>query len=195
MPLPVSRPDSQRTPCRFVNSPTGCKRGESCQFLHGDAGKKSGSAEIKTALSYGGTPLNGGEASGSTPPTKSLRPCKWFAAGWCRRGDTCWFSHDTTLLADEPGPQARLGTVSPRATERRPSAGAGNDEPLAESNPAEAASRPTRDETAAPEADSVAADAPDTECPICTEPFAGLFGLMRESRSPAWRRCPEPSLI
>ncbi|KAI0343247.1 hypothetical protein BDW22DRAFT_1329630 [Trametopsis cervina] len=52
--------------CRYYNTSTGCRAGNSCKFLHGE--------------------------EKLTPFDKS-KICKFYAAGFCKRGATCWFVH------------------------------------------------------------------------------------------------------
>ncbi|KAF8269843.1 hypothetical protein EI94DRAFT_1573130 [Lactarius quietus] len=53
--------------CRYYNTPRGCFAGDNCKFLHGEHEKL-------------------------TPFDKS-KTCRYFAAGYCKRGDKCWFRH------------------------------------------------------------------------------------------------------
>lgn len=49
------------------NTDRGCYAGDRCKFLHG-------------------------ETERLTPYDKN-KPCKFYAAGYCRRGEKCWFLH------------------------------------------------------------------------------------------------------
>lgn len=66
--------------CRFYNTPTGCRNGSDCKFIHWNenAGAPAVPIEQKVAV--------------AAPKV----PCKWLKTqGACRYGDSCWFSHDT----------------------------------------------------------------------------------------------------
>ena len=60
----TSRP---RGVCKYYNSPTGCLAGRTCKFLHGDE---------------------------KVTPYDKAKVCKFFAAGFCKRGTDCWFVHE-----------------------------------------------------------------------------------------------------
>ncbi|KAH9975929.1 hypothetical protein BGW80DRAFT_71953 [Lactifluus volemus] len=67
--------------CRYYNTPRGCFAGDSCKFLHGEHEKL-------------------------TPYDKN-KTCRYFAAGYCKRGEKCWFRHvtpanTTTANTSEP---------------------------------------------------------------------------------------------
>ncbi|TFK51721.1 hypothetical protein OE88DRAFT_1629053 [Heliocybe sulcata] len=66
---PVFRPATSkpRGVCKYYNTPRGCFAGDKCRFLHGDA-------ETLT-------------------PYDRSKTCVYYAAGYCRRGDQCWFKH------------------------------------------------------------------------------------------------------
>ncbi|KAI0072700.1 hypothetical protein K474DRAFT_1604610 [Panus rudis PR-1116 ss-1] len=53
--------------CKYYSTPRGCFAGSSCKFLHG-------------------------ENERLTPYDKS-KTCKFYAAGYCKRGANCWFIH------------------------------------------------------------------------------------------------------
>ncbi len=53
--------------CRYYTTPQGCFAGRTCKFLHGKEEK-------------------------ITPYDKS-KTCKFYAAGYCKRGAKCWFVH------------------------------------------------------------------------------------------------------
>ncbi|OBZ73831.1 E3 ubiquitin-protein ligase makorin-1 [Grifola frondosa] len=54
--------------CRYYNkAPRSCLAGHSCKFLHGEAEKLT--------------------------PFEKSKVCKYYAAGFCRRGAGCWFLH------------------------------------------------------------------------------------------------------
>ncbi|KZT10054.1 uncharacterized protein LAESUDRAFT_645543 [Laetiporus sulphureus 93-53] len=62
-----------RGTCRYYNTSRGCFAGNNCKFLHGETEKY-------------------------TPFDKS-KTCKFYAAGYCRRGDQCWFIHSDSPSA------------------------------------------------------------------------------------------------
>ncbi|HIE68833.1 MAG TPA: zinc finger CCCH domain-containing protein [Planctomycetes bacterium] len=71
-----------------------CTRGGACKFAHdkaGGTGKGDGKGVGKGGVGKGGD--KGGK--GGAAATKSKNPCRDFAAGSCRRGEACWFSHST----------------------------------------------------------------------------------------------------
>ncbi|KAI0255856.1 hypothetical protein BJV78DRAFT_1118938 [Lactifluus subvellereus] len=53
--------------CRYYNTSRGCFAGDNCKFRHGEQEKL-------------------------TPYDKS-KTCRYFAAGFCKRGEKCWFRH------------------------------------------------------------------------------------------------------
>ncbi|KAH9066675.1 hypothetical protein EDB87DRAFT_1587491 [Lactarius vividus] len=53
--------------CRYYNTPRGCFAGNKCKFQHGEHEK-------------------------ITPFDKN-KTCRYFAAGYCKRGEKCWFRH------------------------------------------------------------------------------------------------------
>lgn len=53
--------------CRYYNTSRGCFAGDKCKFKHGEHEKL-------------------------TPYDKS-KSCRYFAAGYCKRGENCWFKH------------------------------------------------------------------------------------------------------
>ncbi|KAJ3531779.1 hypothetical protein NM688_g7525 [Phlebia brevispora] len=53
--------------CRYYRTPRGCFAGRNCKFLHG-------------------------EGETLTPFDKN-KTCRYFANGYCKRGDKCWFRH------------------------------------------------------------------------------------------------------
>ncbi|KAH8104134.1 hypothetical protein BXZ70DRAFT_968741 [Cristinia sonorae] len=53
--------------CRFYTTPRGCFAGKNCKFLHGETEKFTSYDKAKT--------------------------CKFFTAGYCKRGADCWFAH------------------------------------------------------------------------------------------------------
>ncbi|KAG5643104.1 hypothetical protein DXG03_001568 [Asterophora parasitica] len=63
--------------CKYYTTSRGCFAGNSCKFLH--------------------TPESAVDPSGSTPaaltPFDRAKRCRYYAEGFCRRGDKCWFLH------------------------------------------------------------------------------------------------------
>ncbi|KAI0704286.1 hypothetical protein BC835DRAFT_1262279 [Cytidiella melzeri] len=53
--------------CKFYNTPTGCIAGRTCKFLHGDE---------------------------ELTPFDKAKTCKFYIAGFCKRGADCWFLHE-----------------------------------------------------------------------------------------------------
>ena len=68
--------------CRYYNTPRGCLAGSSCKFLHGEDEKL-------------------------TPYDKN-KTCRYYAAGFCKRGADCWFRHvdPTALSSSDPSAAA-----------------------------------------------------------------------------------------
>ncbi|CAL1714734.1 unnamed protein product [Somion occarium] len=61
---PTSKP---RGICKYYTTPRGCFGGSKCKFLHGEEDKLT--------------------------PYDQRKTCKFYAAGYCRRGGDCWFVH------------------------------------------------------------------------------------------------------
>ncbi|KAL0953540.1 hypothetical protein HGRIS_004762 [Hohenbuehelia grisea] len=55
--------------CRYYTQPRGCFAGNSCKFLHGEP-----------------------ETEKLTPYDKA-KTCRFYAQGYCKRGEQCWFRH------------------------------------------------------------------------------------------------------
>ncbi|KAL5503925.1 hypothetical protein ACEPAH_7997 [Sanghuangporus vaninii] len=53
--------------CQYFRSSRGCRNGDACKFLHGD--------------------------NETLSPYDKSKTCKFYAAGFCKRGDKCWFRH------------------------------------------------------------------------------------------------------
>ncbi|KAK7686371.1 hypothetical protein QCA50_010595 [Cerrena zonata] len=78
------RTSKPRGVCRYYTTPRGCFAGSSCKFLHGDEQKLT--------------------------PYDQSKTCRYYTAGYCRRGADCWFLHS------DPGPAAKV-VVSPIASD------------------------------------------------------------------------------
>ncbi|KZS94422.1 hypothetical protein SISNIDRAFT_439915 [Sistotremastrum niveocremeum HHB9708] len=66
---PTSRP---RGICVYYNTPRGCFAGNNCKFLHGNVQEIS--------------------------PYDQNKICRYYEAGYCKRGDQCWFRHATPQM-------------------------------------------------------------------------------------------------
>ena len=73
--------------CKYYSTPSGCFAGRHCKFLHG--------AEEKL-----------------TPYDKN-KPCRFYAAGYCKRGEDCWFVHVQPEAAGNSGNPVDLTEVEP----------------------------------------------------------------------------------
>ncbi|KAJ2919495.1 hypothetical protein MD484_g923, partial [Candolleomyces efflorescens] len=92
MPATQQRPRTHkpRGICRYYNVPRGCFAGDKCKFLHGEPSQTSTAVE---------------GSSGQAPPPQPTRPlltpydqakrCRYYANGFCKRGEDCWFRHAT----------------------------------------------------------------------------------------------------
>lgn len=96
--------------CRFYRAPGGCVRGDDCNYRH-HRPLVSGNTQISTEGTITCTDTSGvEERSSSVRPTQSVRAidaprlCKWFAAGYCRRGKSCWFRHDVLATSSDEAP-------------------------------------------------------------------------------------------
>ncbi|KAI0091689.1 hypothetical protein BDY19DRAFT_885434 [Irpex rosettiformis] len=78
--MPHTRPVTSRPRgvCRFYNSSTGCLAGRTCKFLHGDD---------------------------KLTPFDKAKTCKFFVAGFCKRGADCWFVHEQPQSSSPPQEQ------------------------------------------------------------------------------------------
>ncbi|KAF7309685.1 hypothetical protein MIND_00339900 [Mycena indigotica] len=74
---PNSRPvtSKPRGVCKYYLTPRGCWADKKCKYLHGE--------------------------SATHTPYDLSKPCRFFALGFCKRGDKCWFSHDSESAAEE----------------------------------------------------------------------------------------------
>ena len=78
--------------CRYYSTPGGCLAGDKCKFLHGEEEKL--------------TPYDKGKT------------CRYFAAGYCKRGADCWFRHvRPAASAPSTDTSSSAEVTSPVATE------------------------------------------------------------------------------
>ncbi|EJF64258.1 hypothetical protein DICSQDRAFT_53855 [Dichomitus squalens LYAD-421 SS1] len=86
----VNRPvtSKPRGICAYYKTDRGCYQGDKCKFLHG-------------------------ESERLTPFDKS-KLCRFYAAGFCRRGDQCWFKHVDSAT---PGSSSREPPSDPHEEE------------------------------------------------------------------------------
>ncbi|KAK0451375.1 uncharacterized protein EV420DRAFT_714274 [Desarmillaria tabescens] len=76
-----------REPCRYFNTPGGCRNGQDCRFLHERAGSPTSSS---SSTSFQSPRLSGWP---SAPPA-GRGNCKFFwTSGECRQGFNCTFRH------------------------------------------------------------------------------------------------------
>jgi len=78
---PTNKP---RGVCRYYKIPGGCFAGESCKFLHG-------------------------EDSATLSPFDASKTCRYYQAGYCKRGASCWFKH---VDANGAGSSSQPGSSS-----------------------------------------------------------------------------------
>ncbi|KAJ3501668.1 hypothetical protein NLJ89_g9235 [Agrocybe chaxingu] len=83
----TSRPvtSKSRGVCKYYNAPRGCFAGDKCKFLH---------CEPPASPKLDDPPL-------LTPHDKSKR-CRYYAEGFCKRGDACWFLHTSDSKDKRP---------------------------------------------------------------------------------------------
>jgi len=92
-------------PCRFFLAGN-CRNGASCRFYHegfdslppeilAEAIASEDDEETTTSTTTTRSQIRTGAASSSSRPSFTTpRPCHWYMAGYCHRGESCWFSHD-----------------------------------------------------------------------------------------------------
>ncbi|KAJ3711198.1 hypothetical protein C8R42DRAFT_596160 [Lentinula raphanica] len=88
----MDRPSTSkaRGVCKYYQTPRGCFAGDKCKFLHGDS-----TADTK-------------DPSTRLTPYDQAKVCSYFANGFCKHGDKCWFRHipppqpDETVFATDP---------------------------------------------------------------------------------------------
>jgi len=133
-------------PCRFFLAGT-CRNGSQCRFFHegfssisratlleaegepdtseASSSSSSSSSSPSPQAPSSARPLTRTHpAPGGTRPTFAERtPCRWYLAGYCCRGEACWFSHDRVVIGTALGSehQSRDGEdnegVYPNTTE------------------------------------------------------------------------------
>ena len=83
--------DTAKQPCKFFASGS-CNFGDRCKFSHElGAGKGGGSSSSMSPFGMpSGRELTNTFSSGGNKP-----PCKFFASGSCRNGNSCQFSHSS----------------------------------------------------------------------------------------------------
>ncbi|KAG5639581.1 hypothetical protein H0H81_010783 [Sphagnurus paluster] len=74
-----SRPitSKARGVCKYYTTPRGCFAGPACKFLHTSEPAVDPSGSRPVALT----------------PFDQAKHCRYFAEGYCKRGDQCWFLH------------------------------------------------------------------------------------------------------
>jgi len=87
-----------RGACRYYMTPRGCFAGDKCKFLHGQEQVLTPYDESKSCIFY---------AQGTNQTTCTFQCLLiWLRAGYCRRGEECWFRHapqsSTSQQQDEP---------------------------------------------------------------------------------------------
>ncbi|KAJ8094337.1 hypothetical protein PM082_010771 [Marasmius tenuissimus] len=72
----MDRPSTSkpRGTCIYYKTPRGCFAGKTCKFLHGDPEVDQGNDARLT-------------------PYDQSKTCRYFAKGFCKRADKCWFIH------------------------------------------------------------------------------------------------------
>ncbi|KAJ2920512.1 hypothetical protein H1R20_g16582, partial [Candolleomyces eurysporus] len=88
IPATQKRPQTHkpRGICRYYNVPRGCFAGSKCKFLHGEPPQDDAKVE--------------GSSEQTQQPTRALltpydqaKRCRYYANGFCKRGEECWFRH------------------------------------------------------------------------------------------------------
>ncbi|KAI5827612.1 P-loop containing nucleoside triphosphate hydrolase protein [Schizophyllum commune Tattone D] len=92
-------------PCRFFNSPAGCRRGDSCTYRHEKVTSSYASADV---------PGRGNAPSPSRTRSFTLAPngiCRaYWNTGTCDYGSRCRYAHTATNVSEEDVAKARSGT-------------------------------------------------------------------------------------
>lgn len=74
--------------CRYYTTPKGCYNGDSCKFLHG-ANERLTPYDKSKVCRY--------HIKGLCPLVSLLLPHLDLRAGYCSRGDQCWFRHELVV--------------------------------------------------------------------------------------------------
>ncbi|KDN39518.1 hypothetical protein K437DRAFT_259009 [Tilletiaria anomala UBC 951] len=177
----MALPSRTNVVCCFYNISHGCSRGDECRFVH-DSTTKAHTAVLSTAMSgqeMTTPPVSTKPATILDPLSpKAQRPCKWFQAGYCRRGQECWFAHISSPEGSNPeGQNAQI--QASRSGAKKAS------EPAACTSSSEAVKQGIA-------SNKVAEDGPI--CGICLE-VPSSFGLLEKCSHPfclgclrSWRR-------
>ncbi|KAF8070666.1 hypothetical protein FPV67DRAFT_1488261 [Lyophyllum atratum] len=122
-------------PCRFFNSPKGCRRGDACNFTHGTPQSARPSPSASTAgADPGPSRRSAGTGPGSSlrsqnagPPNAPGGACDFYwATGKCKREFDCRFRHtinpelnapSPSSLADNNRSQSAMDAIAPFLTE------------------------------------------------------------------------------
>ncbi|WRT66625.1 uncharacterized protein IL334_003584 [Kwoniella shivajii] len=81
--------------CRFIDTPQGCKRGDKCQFSHGNSPSSPANAQHRPQAS-----ANKGTARTFTRYAPNGHCNAYYNEGTCDRGTDCKFEHTITLSRD-----------------------------------------------------------------------------------------------
>ncbi|KAL0579268.1 hypothetical protein V5O48_002722 [Marasmius crinis-equi] len=76
MATATDRPSTSKSrgTCKYYKTPRGCFAGKTCKFVHGDP-------EVDKGVDARLTPYD------------QSKTCRFFAKGYCKRGEKCWFLH------------------------------------------------------------------------------------------------------
>ncbi|KAG0204800.1 hypothetical protein BGX28_003372 [Mortierella sp. GBA30] len=94
---------ASRRPCRFFLAGN-CRNGALCRFNHigssSTATTITSPTEEEISVSPGHRTETQSQASTTStrPAYAATRPCQWYMSGYCLRGDSCWFSHDRSII-------------------------------------------------------------------------------------------------
>ncbi|KAF9339652.1 hypothetical protein BGZ91_005198 [Linnemannia elongata] len=136
------------------------------------------SSSASAAQTPTSTSSSSASSSNTRPAYAASRPCNWYMAGYCLRGDSCWFSHDRAVI------------------EGRSRGNDGGAEDGATTSPGEAngeLTSSTADETTASahnnNNNNDEGDSEDHKCAICFE-VPSTFGLLEQDRPSVTKACP-----